>query len=152
MSQPREACPPDVLEWIPWYPDQGLNDRQRGTVEAHAAGCADCREEISLVLGKATVTATSDTGEFRFAALPPGDYKLTFTLPGFATEERNLTVYLQQKAVIEVALRTAEFEGEIVVTSETPVIDPTSAELKTAITDEVIEMGHPWPASTWLIR
>ncbi len=47
------ACPPEVLEWIAWYPDQGLTERQRNAVESHAAACASCRDEIALVLGDA---------------------------------------------------------------------------------------------------
>ncbi len=42
-------CPEDVLGWIPWYPDEGLTDAQRGAVEAHAADCVRCRDEIALV-------------------------------------------------------------------------------------------------------
>ncbi len=51
----REArgvrCPESILGWIPWYADDGLTDRQRGAVEAHAAECADCRAEIDIVTG-----------------------------------------------------------------------------------------------------
>lgn len=46
------TCPPGVLGWIPWYPD-GLADEQRGAVEAHAAECAVCREEIAFLQGDA---------------------------------------------------------------------------------------------------
>jgi hypothetical protein len=53
MTTTETTCPADVLEWIAWYPDQGLTDRQRGAVEAHAAGCVPCREEISMILGRA---------------------------------------------------------------------------------------------------
>lgn len=53
VTRSPEACPPEVLEWIAWYPDQGLSDEQRGRVEAHAAGCSACREEIACVLGRA---------------------------------------------------------------------------------------------------
>jgi hypothetical protein len=45
------ACPAEVLEAIPWYPD-GLGDAQRGALEAHAATCAECRREIGLVRGE----------------------------------------------------------------------------------------------------
>lgn len=47
------SCPEDVLGWIPCYPDEGLSDAQRGAVEAHAASCQRCRDEIALVLGEA---------------------------------------------------------------------------------------------------
>jgi hypothetical protein len=45
------TCPADVLEAIPWYPD-GLADAQRGALEAHAAGCAECRLELAFVQGE----------------------------------------------------------------------------------------------------
>ena len=32
--QDATHCPMDVLGWIPWYPDQGLGDAERGAVEA----------------------------------------------------------------------------------------------------------------------
>jgi Putative zinc-finger len=45
------TCPPDVLALIPWYPDGTLSASERGTVEAHAATCTACREEIHALLG-----------------------------------------------------------------------------------------------------
>lgn len=51
MTATSEHCPSDVLKWIVWYPDQGLSDRQRGAVEAHAAACAGCRDEIAMMQG-----------------------------------------------------------------------------------------------------
>lgn len=45
-------CPTDVLGWIPWYPDEGLGDAERGAVEAHAAACGRCRAELALVVGQ----------------------------------------------------------------------------------------------------
>jgi hypothetical protein len=45
------TCPPDVLALIPWYPDGTLSVSERGTVEAHAATCTACREEIHALLG-----------------------------------------------------------------------------------------------------
>lgn len=45
------ACPADVLEAIPWYPD-GLGEVQRGALEAHAAACAGCRRELAFVQGQ----------------------------------------------------------------------------------------------------
>jgi len=46
------GCPPDVLEWIAWYPDGGLSDAERGAVEAHAATCEACREELAVLAGR----------------------------------------------------------------------------------------------------
>lgn len=41
------SCPPEVLDWIAWYPEGELPDGVRGTIDAHAAQCSDCREEIA---------------------------------------------------------------------------------------------------------
>jgi hypothetical protein len=47
----ESVCPEVVLASIAWYPDQ-LSDERRGLVEAHAAGCQACRDEIAFVQGE----------------------------------------------------------------------------------------------------
>jgi hypothetical protein len=58
--QATQRCPEDVLAWIPWYPDDGLGDLQRGAVEAHAASCARCRRELGLISGELEVADPPD--------------------------------------------------------------------------------------------
>jgi len=41
------ACPQVVLDWIAWYPDGELADEVRGEIEAHAAECGACHQEIA---------------------------------------------------------------------------------------------------------
>jgi hypothetical protein len=94
---------------------------------------------VADVMPKARATVTDASGQYRFAAMPPGDYEVTFMMRGFATEQRNFPVALQQTAIINVTMRDAQFEDEIVVTAETPTIDTTSAELKAAISEDVIQ-------------
>jgi hypothetical protein len=91
------------------------------------------------VLPKARATVTGADGEYRIPALPPGDYELIFSLHGFATEKWDFPVRLQHNAVINVAMQAARFEGEIIITAETPTIDTTAAEIKASIPEEVIE-------------
>jgi putative zinc finger protein len=57
------GCPPDILELIPWYPDEGLTDAERGAVEAHAAGCVDCRREIHGAFGEIDLPADAPAAE-----------------------------------------------------------------------------------------
>lgn len=64
MTPAGRACPPDVLDWIAWYPEGDLPDAVRAAVESHAAECVACRIEIDLVRGEA---ATFE------AALPDAD-------------------------------------------------------------------------------
>jgi anti-sigma factor RsiW len=52
MSAPA-ACPADVLDLLPWYPEGALGDAERGRVESHAAQCAACRHELALIDGSA---------------------------------------------------------------------------------------------------
>jgi hypothetical protein len=93
---------------------------------------------VADVMPKPRATVTDSDGFYRFVAMPPGDYTVTFTLQGFATDKREFPVSLQQKAIVDVVMTPAKFEDEIIVTSETPTIDTTSAELKAAVPEEVI--------------
>ena len=90
-----------------------------------------------LPTGRSSVTAAN--GGYRFPAMPPGAYEVTFTMPGFATEKKQFPVSLMQNAQIDVTMREATFEGEIVVTSEIPTIDTSSAELTASVPDSVIQ-------------
>jgi len=45
------TCPPEILDWLPWYADDGLSESQRGAVEAHAAQCEACRAELAILAG-----------------------------------------------------------------------------------------------------
>ncbi len=91
------------------------------------------------VLPKARSTVTDAKGEYRFAVLPPGNYKVTFSMSGFATEQRDFAVRLQQLSIINVTMKDATFEGEIVVTSENPTIDTESAQIKSSTSEDVIQ-------------
>lgn len=46
------GCPPEILALIPWYPDGPLSESERGAVEAHAASCRACRDEVHALLGE----------------------------------------------------------------------------------------------------
>lgn len=63
---PPPDCPQDVLGWIPWYPD-GLEEAQRGAVEAHAAGCEACRHEIAFLQGQEEPSAPAPDPERVYA-------------------------------------------------------------------------------------
>ncbi len=53
------SCPPRILEWIAWYPGGDLTGAQRGAVEAHAADCASCREELAILTERADANAAT---------------------------------------------------------------------------------------------
>ncbi|MGE0043936.1 MAG: carboxypeptidase regulatory-like domain-containing protein [Vicinamibacterales bacterium] len=91
------------------------------------------------VLPGVTVTATSpsalgaqvqvsnENGNYRFPAVPPGTYTLTYELPGFNTVKREgVTLSLGFTATINMELALATLEETVTVTGESPVIDTTA--------------------------
>ena len=89
------------------------------------------------VLPQPRNTATSASGEYRLRQLPPGNYTLTFSLDGMGSEVRTLFVRLDESYVIDITMGPEAVTETIEVISTT-VIDLTSAELKTAISEDVI--------------
>lgn len=66
-NQATNRCPVAILEWIAWYPDGGLSESQRGAVEAHAATCSTCRDEIAMLAGHGEAPAAPADPERLFA-------------------------------------------------------------------------------------
>jgi hypothetical protein len=96
-------------------------------------------EARSPSLQGSRVVATDGTGAWRLALLPPGEYTVTVTLQGFATETRTgVSVGLDKDTTLNPVLRPAVSE-EITVTSEAPVIDATSTTLGTNLDTRAIE-------------
>ncbi len=91
------------------------------------------------VLPRPRSTSTGAKGGYELPLLPPGNYQVTFTLSGMTTATRKVKVLLQQTTFVNVKMQPEGIEEVIQVTSEAPAIDTTSAELKTAIDDSVIE-------------
>jgi carboxypeptidase family protein len=96
-------------------------------------------EATSAVLPQARTTATGANGEYRLPLLPPGDYQLTFTLGDMATETRQVAVRLDQNSVVDVTMGPEALKEEISVVAEAPLIDRSSAEIKSDIPADVIQ-------------
>ncbi len=85
------------------------------------------------------VAATDQTGNYHFRFLPPGEYTLTFTLQGFATETRKgVVVSLGRDASLDATMH-ARFAEQVVVSGEAPAVDTTSTTLGTDLTSRAIE-------------
>ncbi len=81
---------------------------------------------------------TDSTGMFRLILLPPGVYKVTATLPGFARVEQTVTVALGKTANSDLRLRPSVKE-EVVVSGQAPVVDQSSTDLATNIDNQKIQ-------------
>lgn len=96
-------------------------------------------EATSSVLPQARTVVTGATGEFRLPLLPPGSYELTFTLSGLASERRSVQVALQQNSAVSVTMAPEAMSEEIQVVGLATLVDTSSAELKAAVTADVID-------------
>lgn len=101
------------------------------------------------VLPGVTVTITSPAmqgnrtditgvdGNYRFPAVPPGEFKITFELAGFGTVVREgVRVGLGFTATINTELRVASLQETVTVTGASPVVDVTSTTTATNFTQE----------------
>ena len=82
---------------------------------------------------------TDETGQYRIPDLPPGTYKVTFTLPGFATVVRE-GVELSGAGVMTIGaeMRVGSLAESITVTGESPVVDVQTARQQTVIDGDIV--------------
>ena len=71
--------------------------------------------------------AVTDTeGSYRFPAIPPGEYKITYELEGFSTVVREgIRVGLGFTATVNTELKVASLTESVTVTGQSPVVDIT---------------------------
>ncbi len=74
-------------------------------------------------------TSTAADGSYRISALPPGEYKLSFSLNGFRTLEQDVRVTLGFTATVDVELHLASQREEITVTKPRSDLDRRSTSL-----------------------
>ncbi len=91
------------------------------------------------VLPRPQLATSASDGGYRFLVLPPGRYRLTYSLDGMASEAREVVVRLDSTTTASVAMAPTAIEESIQVIGETLFVDPSSAEIKTSIGNEVIE-------------
>jgi hypothetical protein len=79
----------------------------------------------------AQTTVTSETGNYRFPAVPPGQYELTFELAGFnALKRSGISISLGFTANINVELALATLQETVTVSGASPVIDTSSTRVQ----------------------
>ena len=116
---------------------QGGGASSTGTIQGRVT------DAQGAVLPGATVTATSpsalgaqtavtsETGNYRFPALPPGVYTVTYELAGFNTVRREgIQLALGFTATLNIELALATLQETVTVTGESPVIDTTATRVQ----------------------
>jgi hypothetical protein len=96
-------------------------------------------EARSTVLPQPRTTVTSETGEYRLPLLPVGRYTVTYTLAGMDTVTRSVDVLLGQDNETSVALGVGALSENITVTADASLVDTDSTEIKTAVSEQLIQ-------------
>ena len=98
-------------------------------------------EASSPALIEKVRTSISDSGgQYRIEDLRPGIYKVTFTLPGFSTFEREgVELTGSFTATINAEMRVGNLQETVTVTGESPIVDVQSARRQTVVTNEVLK-------------
>ena len=79
----------------------------------------------------AQTTVSSETGNYRFPAVPPGTYTVAYELAGFNTLRREgISITLGFTANLNVELTLATLQETVTVTGASPVIDTTSTRVQ----------------------
>ena len=79
----------------------------------------------------AQTAVTSETGNYRFPAVPPGQYELTYELAGFNTLKREgIAITLGFTANVNVELALATLQETVTVSGASPVIDTTATRIQ----------------------
>jgi hypothetical protein len=74
--------------------------------------------------------ATSDSqGQFTVAAVPPGQYAIQISAPGFKTEARRLDLHARDLALLSPVLQVGSASQSVMVTAEAATLNTSSAEV-----------------------
>jgi hypothetical protein len=88
---------------------------------------------------KVRSVVTDGTGQYRIVALPPGNYTLTYVLPGFGTVKREgVQLSGAITATINVEMRVGALQETVTVTGESPIVDVQSARRQQVIDGDVL--------------
>ena len=75
------------------------------------------------LIEKVRSTVTDDRGEYRLPELRPGNYVVTYTLPGFSTVKRDgLELRTNFTAQVDIELKVSQLEETITVSGATPLV------------------------------
>src|SRR5688572_23228193 len=79
----------------------------------------------------AQTAVTSETGNYRFPAVPPGNYEISYELAGFNTLKRSgISITLGFTANVNVELALATLQETVTVSGASPVIDTSSTRVQ----------------------
>jgi hypothetical protein len=107
-----------------------INGRVTDTTQAVVPGVTVTITSPSL-MGTRTDVTDAD-GQYRFTAVPPGEYTVSFELTGF-TSVRNegIRINLGFTATVNAEMKLASLSESVVVTGQSPVVDTSQTQVGT---------------------
>jgi hypothetical protein len=92
------------------------------------------------LIEKVRRAVTDNTGQYKIIELQPGNYAVTFTLPGFSTVRRQgIELTSGFTASVNADLKLGDISETITVTGESPVVDTQNTVKQRVITRDVID-------------
>ena len=83
---------------------------------------------------------TNESGNYRFPAVPPGTYTLTYELGGFGTVRREgIVVNLGFAATVNVQMQVASLQETVTVSGASPVVDVTNTSSNFNLTQDMLQ-------------
>ena len=92
---------------------------------------------VNADTGAQRATVSDAVGTATIPALPPGEYKVSVSLVGFAPTEQTITIRLGQTAKIVFTMKI-QMSETITVTGESPIVDILKTDSSTNVTPEQI--------------
>jgi hypothetical protein len=127
----------------PGYSQVGASNAQLNGVVRDESGGSVPKSAITLreiETNRTYTTISNDNGLYVIANLPPGRYELTTEAPGFGrSTQTGIELNVGQVATIDVVVKIASTAEKIVVTTETPPVEPTRTEVSSVISSSQIE-------------
>ncbi|MEP6994783.1 MAG: TonB-dependent receptor [Acidobacteriota bacterium] len=102
------------------------------------AGASVSTRSVSTGLTRAAMSDA--TGLYRLVALPVGNYEITVSLPGFATEVRSgVRLLVGQQAELNFSLKVAAVAETVSVQADVPIVESTKSAIGANITTRQID-------------
>src|SRR5271167_1355641 len=127
----------------PAFSQGGASAAQLNGTVRDASGGSVAKASLSLrdIGTNRTYTAVSnENGLYVIPSLPPGSYELTTEATGFAkSTQTGIVLSVGQVATIDVSMSVAQSREKVVVTTETPPVEPTRTEISQVIDTKQIQ-------------
>jgi outer membrane receptor protein involved in Fe transport len=82
---------------------------------------------LSRTTGDRRETTTNGTGQYTFPFLPPGDYQLEFSAPGFTTVVEKATLSVTERIGVDAMLKPSAVSERVEVSAAGPLLQTESA-------------------------